>query len=514
MKNKYLIAATLSICAATAFAQNELPGLGEYMYDDGIQLWRHTESAAGLTLDSTRNRGYSAFDINHHAGDYHRVQEGRQTNTLNFYSERYQHVGKYLYGYGSFHFDNGRTKDRAWSDVMRTYFSNPFISGSSVYGSYDFQNFDFVASVGTVDFGGWRYGLKLDYRVGDLSRLRDPRSRSRMLDYQLTPSVNKTFGRSTIGLSAWYHRYKEKIPGLITVQDDPNLMYYLMSGMEAVTGTIGGYKGYSREYVNHEFGGELQWAWQSERYRTVNSVSLTKGTEYMYEQYEREAGRYYTYNYQFQSRHRVIADNRIHQFDLTLGAQQAYADEYRPQLVVTLDSKTGYSSYRYDNLFTYRKRYQLEQMTADLSYRLNFTEGAAVCRYAQLQGSMTDIAQKHLLPTSTFDLRTLRLNAEYGQAFFSNRHLWVMLNAGYLNSNQADLKLADGVGTYAQEVLIPDQTYYDSNCLMGGVSLLYQHPITFKGYRFIGFIKGYWQTWQADHSLDANTFGISFGLFN
>jgi hypothetical protein len=388
------------------------------------------------------------------------------------------------------------------------------MSASSVYGTYDTQTFDFTGALGTVGLGNWRVGAKLDYKVSDLSRLRDPRSRSQLLDYKITPAITYTSDAHTFGLSASYNRRKEKIANIQTVQNDPNLSYYLLSGMENASGSVGAYKGFEREWVDHRFGGELTYAFRSGRQHTMVSLMMERGEEYVYGQYKYEPGRYTSFVYGGNIRSRLTTGNILHEIDLGCQYAQAYADEYRPQLVVTLDSKTGYSSYRYDNLFTYRKRYQLEQMTADLSYRLNFTEGAAVCRYAQLQGSMTDIAQKHLLPTSTFDLCTLRLNAEYGQAFFSNRHLWVMLNAGYLISNQADLKLADGVGTYAQEVLIPDQTYYDSNCLMGGVSLLYQHPITFKGYRFIGFIKGYWQTRQADHSLDANTFGISFGLFN
>ena len=54
----------------------------------------------------------------------------------------------------------------------------PYQSGSDIAGSYDHQDFDMVASVGTTDFSGWRFGLQLNYQLGDLSRLRDPRSRS------------------------------------------------------------------------------------------------------------------------------------------------------------------------------------------------------------------------------------------------------------------------------------------------------------------------------------------------
>ena len=128
---------------------------GTYKYADETQLWRLTGNAAGLSLDptvcdSSANRGIAYFDISHRSGDYHRVQEGNQQNTLQFYTERYQKIGRWLYGYGSFHFDMGRIKQRAWSDVFRSYNSNPYLSGSSIPGKYDIQNFELNASLSTV----------------------------------------------------------------------------------------------------------------------------------------------------------------------------------------------------------------------------------------------------------------------------------------------------------------------------------------------------------------------------
>ena len=56
-----------------------------------------------------------------------------------------------------------------------------------------------TAAVGTTDFSCWRFGLQLNYQLGDLSRLRDPRSRSQLLDYRLTPAVSYTMGNHTLG---------------------------------------------------------------------------------------------------------------------------------------------------------------------------------------------------------------------------------------------------------------------------------------------------------------------------
>ena len=160
-----------------------------YQYADETQLWRLTQNAAGLSLDSAENRGIAYFDVSHRSGDFHRVQEGGMNNNLEFFTERYQKIGKYLYGYGSFKFDMGRTKERAWSDVIRTYNSNPFISGSSIFGKYDNQDFELNASVASIPLGHFTYGANLFYKVGDLSRLRDPRSRINLAEYKLAPAI-------------------------------------------------------------------------------------------------------------------------------------------------------------------------------------------------------------------------------------------------------------------------------------------------------------------------------------
>lgn len=505
----------LSFSAAAVMAQtSNLPaGEGEYRHDDALETWRLSENSAGLTIDSLRDRGYAAFSFFHRSGDYHRVQEGKQTNNLTFFTERYQHIGKYLYGYGRFRFDDGRTTDRAWSDVMRTYQSDPFISGSSVPGRYDTQQFDMGARLGTISFSGWRFGIGLDYRVGDLSRLRDPRSRSRYLDYKIKPGVIYSFGRHDIGLTGWYRRYKEKIPNITTVQNDPNLYYYQMSGLEAAVGAIGSYQGYQREYVDHEFGAELEYGYQGESLRNVTTVSISRGSEEIYEQYKREPGHYTTYDYQFSSHFRILSNGLIHQIDLGATAGQAYADEYRPQMVITTDSVHGWSSTSYKNLLTYKKRFQQKTATGSLHYRLNFTDGnSSVHRYAGVSGAFTSLSQKHLLPTSKWNYNTTDWTLEYGEGLFK-QSLWLSAEYGRHYSTKADLRLADESTIYAQNVLFPDQNYYTAD--YGHVTLLakYQFPLTVKGFRSRWYVEAWWTNIHAQHGLKQNTFGVSAGIF-
>ncbi len=514
MTTKHILSCAFSFMATAVFAQTAFNGESEYLYDEAVQLWRNTENASGLTLDSLRNRGFAEFSFQHEEGSYRRVQEGTKSNNLSFYTERYQSLGKYLYAYGKFKFNNGRVFDRAWSDVMRTYNSNPFITGSEIKGKYDNQDFDLTARIGTVDFNGVRLGIGFDYKVGDLSRLRDPRSRSLMLNYKLAPSVSYTSGAHTIGLAGWYNRYKEKIPNISTVQNTPNLYYYLMSGLEAVNGTVGGYSGYSREYVNHALGAEIEYGFKNGVVISLTSASIEHGNENMYEQYKREPGKYDAYTYKLNSQNRIATQGMIHQIDASAEFKQAFADEYRPELIIDIDPAHGYTSYSYKNLLTYKKRYQFTSCDINLHYRLNFTDGMAVKNYVGISGQLATVSQKHLLPTSTFKLNTLCLNAEYGQSLLANRRLWFTVEAGCHINNKAELNLSNETTPYAVNVLLPDMAYYKANYFKGAISLRYQFPLTIKNYRSLWYVKGYAQRIEAQHSMNASNFGITIGIFN
>ncbi len=507
--NRHVLSLLLTAIPAGMAAQE-----GDYLYDNAVQTWRNTASSAALTIDSTSNRGYAEFNFLHDSGSYRRVQEGSSENQFSFFTERYQQIGKYLYGYGSFKFEMGRTQERAWCDEMRPFNSNPFITGSSVAGKYDNQSFDLSARLGTTKFGGWRFGVGIDYKVADLSRLRDPRSRSRLLDYQLAPSVAFTAGNNTIGITGSYHRRKEKMPTLTTVQNNPDLYYYQMTGLDAITGTIGGYSGFSREYVNHEFGAELEYGYKSTGFSTVNTFEISRASESMYEQYKREPGKYYSYKYGIGSHNRIFRSGIMHEIDIDACLEQSYADEYRPLLIIDIDPQTGQKSFRYENMMTYKKRYQQQIMDFKLRYRVNRTAGNTVRNYFGFMVDIPSISQKHLLPHSTFRLNTVDLNAEYGQGLFRNKCLWLMLEAGYMVRTKSELSLSTPDTEYATQVLLKDLKYYGANCFHGNLSVKYQFPLKIKKTRILCYVKVYAGLRLAQHSLSSKNLGVTLGIYN
>lgn len=519
----FLLMFTLPTMAQTP--SDSLVGEPEYRYKNLTQLWHNTSNAAGLSLDDSPNRGFASIGFNHRGGDYHRVQEGGAMNNMQFFTERYQRLGRYLYSYGKVDFNLGRTKDRAFADQYRPYNSNPYQSGSAIAGSYDHQDFDMVASVGTTDFSGWRFGLQLNYQLGDLSRLRDPRSRSQLLDYRLTPSVSYTMGGHTLGLSGYYDRRKEKMGPLVTVQSDATLTYYLFSGMEYATGTIGGYSSFNREWVNHQVGVAMDYGYRSDAFHTLNSFGISRGEEYAYGTYKYEPGRYFTYLYNVQSQNRLLTGSVLHQVDVRMDWQQGYADEYRQQLIIKNDPQIGTTSYTYEKQLEFRKRYQVRTFDCAFRYRANFLNDAPSRLLQQATASLKGYtgfsidthkaSNRHLLPLSSSDFSRINFQLENGISLFK-QHLTADLTLGYSVSTRADLQLADDSSVLAQRVLLKDLPYYDANLLHGRLQVMYQFPLTIKKSRAMWFVKAFGDFTSANSAGHPNLYNVGFsvGLFN
>lgn len=510
---RYLTSLSLVICQLSfGFAQQ---GESAYRYDDATQLWRLSDNAAALQMDSSRNRGMAELQLEHRDGDYRRVQEGGQRNLLAFNTERYQNVGKYLAGYGRFSFNMDRTKDRAWADVYRPYNATPYYPGSDVAGKYDQQSFAFTGALGSVPVGHFRFGARLDYEVGDLSRLRDPRSRSELLDYRIVPSVAYTTGHHTFALAPYYQRRKEKLVGITTVQNDPNLAYYEMRGLEQTFGSVGAYKGFARQWVDHRLGGSLSYGYRSGSLTSLTSLYMDYGSEDALEDEKKRPGSYTSLHYALASRHRIAADGLLHAIDLQMSLDQGYGDELKQQRVQTTDDQTGYSSYHYETLITYKKRYQQRRFAASVGYRLNFTQEQTVTSYAGLLFDCELHHQKQLLPTSTFDRQRFGLTAEGGKSMLGGR-LWADLSAGYhfTGTDDSDLQLAEPGSAYAQQVLLPDMVYYTANYWQARATVKYLFPVTVKQVSTTCYVKAYADYLRSNNNLDQKVVGICIGVEN
>lgn len=519
MKQKrYIMAGLLGIALSSPAAAEGFKTKSSYDYANATQLWKGSTTAAGITRDSISEQGVTYFKLYRTEGSHRRVQEGDAVNQLTFFSESYKKIGKYLYGYGKVEFDMSRQFNRAWSDVYRSYNANPYISGSNIPGKYDNQDFRLSASVASIDLGGFTYGCLLEYNVGDLSRLKDPRSRTNLAEYKIAPSITFHLNGHIFGGSAFYHRRKEKIPSITTVQTDPNLKYYQMTGMEHAEGGTGIYNAFERQFVHHEFGGEISYSYQYGQYRTLNTVGLKRGHENVNGDMMYSPGKLFTSFYHFQSAHLFHTSSKIHRFELAGSLQQDYADEYRQEKVTEKNPETGIESSRWETLLTYHKRYKIEVLNLSAGYRMYWKKTPSSHEVKGYVGGKVQYEQasnKFSLPDSELGYRFMdaSIDGGYGWEFRKHRSLWLEGKFGYLMTFKTNLTLSDTSTDYAQQVLIPDMKYYSSSVFHADLAVQYNFFLKGRKLLIPLFARAEGGIQKTNRSTFNKGFGVAVGIY-
>lgn len=330
--------------------------------------------------------------------------------------------------------------------------------------------------------------------------------------------VTYTWNKHSLGLSGYYHRRKEKIPNITTVQTDPNLKYYTFTGMENADGTTGGYSGFEREFVNHEFGGELSYQYKNERIQTLTTLSYAKGNEDVWGDIKYSPGKYHTTTYNLLSMNRIKSGRTEHIIDISINYQTGKADEYRQEKIIEKDPVTGIESSYWNTLLTYDERYTVDLLNANLHYRLlwsNHHTGEATA-YAGARAYFQSVEDQYNLPSSSLTVRQATICMEGGYSFLrkNNRSLWIEAEAGYHISLSSDLSLNDPSTEYAQSVLLPDMTYYGASYAHGKLQIQYQMPVTIKKHTNVWFVKATGAYLKTDKKTDSKMFGISLGLYH
>ena len=246
-------------------------------------------------------------------------------------------------------------------------------------------------------------------------------------------------------------------------------------------------------------------------FKSLNTITLDRGTEYVYGQYKYEPGRYFNYRYGFSTQNRLHSGSMLHSIDAAVNYQQAYADEYRQERISTTDSITGYNSIRWNTTLEYRKRFQLKTLDFNFHYRLTFTEEQEQKGYVGLKYQLQNVSNKRLLPVSTLDY-TSHFIALEGGVNIAGR-LSVEALAGYNISSKSDLNLVNPTTDYAVNVLIPDMNILDANYFRGHLQLEYQQPIRIAQKATQWFARAYGDYLKADHSLKRSLVGVSIGLY-
>lgn len=496
--------------------------------------WTQIQNAAGLGLSSVVTHGVTELGYDISNGDYHRAQEGNARNGLNFYSERYDKLGKNWLVWGSFNFIMDREENRCWSDAFTTYNNNPYLYGSSIPGNYDRQLFDFHAKISRQAKGKINYGFGIDYQVGDLSRLRDPRTRVYLADYAAIPSITFSINQQqTIGLNLSARYQKEKMPNITTVQDDPNLKYYSFLGMENADAVIGGFTGFQRQFVSSFYGFDLQYAYSTEKMKLLLSGGAFLQNQQILENIKQSPGSFNSMNYKGTVVLSSALDKLLLNTSLKGNFKQGSANENLQELVTVRDTATGIASQSWVTLFTYNSRYI--NNTYDLKLNIDLRDLSQDKKdYSWMGGlemGISGFKNQYFLPFS--EMAVNRANGGiYGHYRIFNKNDKRITLKGNLNYEfhfNNKLTLSNGTldaptlgastfknGTYdvATNVIMPDYQFYQLNAISFKIEANYTFLLSFKKTKMAAFTKLYYK----NTITDSNSYhswmnaGISFGI--
>lgn len=502
-----LLASALGSALAQTTTQQEIPlTLEEREVQNGRLTWGSTENAAGLASETYMQNGQTEIGGYLSGGDLHRAQEGDAVNGLRFKTDRYDKISDKFIVWGSFQFDMNTEKNRAWSDAITTYNNSPYIFGSAIQGDYDTQMFDFKAKLAHHTTDKLKLGIGANYLVGDVSRLRDPRTRTYLADYSILPAITYQVNEQhTLGGTLLYRYRKDKMPNVKTVQEDPNFMYYPMVGMENGeeprlspgaengNGILRGFNAFRRQFVSNFWGGELQYEYNQNGLKWLTTVGLQMEDQQVLGDTKRSPGEYLADNFTISSKLYVERGNYFHQAYAKASLYRGQANEFIQSLNETRDPATGIISKEWVTNFVYTNQYEVETTDIEAGYKVMELDPqkGGYRWYAGVNGAYSAFTNQYNIPISYLKVAQVEAVATGGVRLLKkNRHtLTIEAQVGYQASLKSDLLLNNSENDLAINIWIPDAEYYKVNQFVAKADVKYSFPIYSKKIGLSGYLR-------------------------
>jgi len=523
MRNTYILTTLLLLFfAGVAKGENtdslkRVPDLQKREMQILKQQWVNSDNAAGMSLSKVDRGSFTTLSYYKDGGDYHKVQQGSKNSGFLFRTERYDRFNDKVFVRGTFSFNNNKEYDRGWSDVINTYNANPFIFGSSVRGDYEKQQFDLNLKVYSVTSGRFNFGFTVDYKVADIARQRDPRSRTYMLDYSLIPSMLVSLSdKHKVGIDLYYRFSKEKMPGLTTIQTDPNLKYYTFSGVEFLDGKIGGYKGFSRQFLSDIAGGGLQYNYFSNDIKLLVSFGFDAQWEQTLGDKKQSPGSYNSFNYRLLSDLLVKRGDLLHNLRLSGAVKDGGADEFRQNQITSRDPITGITTETWETIYVYKNRFIAKTANIKADWRIIRSDksGNGYKWIAGIEGGYSQFSNYHYLPSSVYEAGKangginglVRLLSSKGRTL----ELKASVNAGIKTGTKLEAALENEAVT---NILEPDIQFHNRNTIDINGDLRYTFPLKLgKVSNILGYAKIYGGNIFASGSKQWYSAGLSIGI--
>jgi hypothetical protein len=520
--NKTVLHIVFIVCCQPVFAQfvdtlGVTPSLNQRELQLVYQQWLYTDNAAGLAFSNVNKGGFTTFERYQSKGNHHRVQEGSANTWILFSSEGYSRFSDKLFARGKFSFLKNDETDRAWSDVVYTYNANPFIFGSSVRGNYDKQQFDMNLQVYSALVGKVTLGISMNYLVADISRQRDPRSRTYFIDYAVIPSVTYSLsGKSKLGLNAFYRYDKERTPNLSTVQTDPNLQYYTFTGLQNALGRIGGYRAFQRQFISDYTGGAIQYQYNDQGTKLLVSLGMDMQWQQTLGDKRQSPGSFNAYYINALANLILRKEKHLHNILFAARFKDGGADEYRQTLFAERDSVTGVSTEFWKTDYVYVNRFIVTTSDVSLSYK-SYRLKSNQKEYDRSIGAelgYQSFSNRYFLPESNYAVERFFAGI-HGSLFLYDNHghslvLSSLVKAGVPVNTELHLSHETDVSEF---VLKPDMDFHRRNSLELSGSIKYSFPMKFvSNSSMSGYARLFGGNQFAENSHNWFSFSLAIGL--
>lgn len=442
-------------------------------------VWNATNNPTTISFyELGKASGSAGFSADYLAGAYRRAMDPSEDYSLGFSTDSYNSLDN-IDLYGSFAFTQETLKGKKYSENYDPYNGNPYLAGSTLEGDYTKQLFEFnVAASSKVLSNRMRFGVSIDYNVGDMSRYNDPRSRVQLADYSITPGfIIDLTPKDRIGLSGTYRYRKEKM--LKPVAKSENLdryMYCLQKGLSEYSET--GLLFFSRRYVGNYGGGELQYS-----HMTPNlSLVVHGGATYRYDdvigERKENPGNYSSIDY-----HGGVSalwgNGRLrHKAVVGLSYISGDAEECLQELTTETNEQGMPDSYWRTVMKNIRYRNSLSTMSA--LWQISGLRGG---KYSWDVGVAIDASvysSKYILPKSDFHTAYLEPSLIGGCLLYSkgNSEINISGRLGWHQSLTNKLSTNpelenEKLTTIRDNVTIPDYQTFSRSGLMTGLNLNY-----------------------------------------
>ncbi len=475
--------------------------------------WNTLPNAAALGFTTHSEGSHVSMGYIHEGGDYHLAGEAGRKNNLVFDASMYQSVGDLFRFSGHFGLNYSHQNDRAYNDLLYPT-ENAYLFGAKRKGTYNIYVYDLNFQVATVELNGWNFGLGVDYKAGDLSRILDPRPRVLGAEYQLTPSATyKLNDKHRFGVSAYYRFEKQRLDGIIQVNDDVDYEYFFTTGLDNAYSTVS-YGGFFRRYEDNIWGIDLQYGLNSDDWTWVSSVGAAYHDLEMLGAEKRKPGTYDCTDIHAQTMVTLKRDNQMH----TVGLQATYLDGANTTYIQDYEQdfdEFGNDSERWVTKYKF-VTYKHKNLDLSASYDL-FLGDIDEKDYSMkmgLSGAYKKFEREYLLPYSDHEMSTANLDAYFGMRLYNkdNRKLWLTVGGGMVVPMDQTMLLVNN-NEYAGLVLRADEAYYNRSAYNYNAELTYSFPIVVGKTAVNAYVKAeYKQTESEDDGFDYMKAALTFGI--